>query len=166
MALAALVLWAGGAVAGQSAAVFPFELDIKTTEEDFFIGEKKASPAEVARLERAHAEFVKALAADGRFQPVDLAPIAAEITAAQPIFLCNECDTDLAKKLGAELAFTVVIDKVSETHLNMIVTVRNAATGALVRNTQAVIQGNTDETWLHATRWILKNRLLAEGKVQ
>jgi hypothetical protein len=162
--LLALMASSGAAFAAEKSAIFPFELDYQPSEEDFYIGEKKVTGEEAARLKAVHAEFVRLLGADGRFQPVDLTALAADITAAQPIHSCNDCDIDLAKKAGADLAFTTVIDKISETHLNMIVTVRDVATGAVARNHQAVIQGNTDDTWMHAARWIVKNRLLAESK--
>ena len=143
--------------------MFPFDLDVKPKEEDFYGGESKPSPEESNRLKLVHAEFIARLSADGRYEAVDLNPHAAEIEAAQPLHKCNECDIDIAKKAGAELALTGIIDKVSETHLNMIISIRNVATGAQLRNMQVVIQGNTDETWLHGVRWLLKNRLLAEG---
>ena len=154
---------AGAAGAGQKLAVFPFDLDVKPKEEDFYQGESKPSPEESARLKLVRTEFIDRLAADGRYEAVDLSGLATEIEAAQPLHKCNECDIDIAKKAGAELALTGIIDKVSETHLNMIISIRNVATGAQLRNMQVVIQGNTDETWLHGVRWLLKNRLLAEG---
>ena len=156
-------LVSGPASAGQKTAVFPFDLDVKPKEEDFYSGESKPSPEEEARLKLVRAEFVERLAADGRYETVDLSSLSAEIAAAQPLHNCNECDIDIAKKAGAELALTGIIDKVSETHLNMIISIRNVATGAPVRSLQVVIQGNTDDSWLHGARWLLKNRLLAEG---
>lgn len=160
----AAVLWAWSpAQAAQSVAVFPFEIDYQPSEEDFYIGEKKATAEEAARLKMVHQKFVEQLTATGKYQAVDLASFDAEITAAQPLYNCNECDIDIAKKAGAELLITTVLDKVSETHLNMLMTMRNAQTGAVVRNLQVVIQGNTDDTWLHGARWLLKNRILAEG---
>jgi len=150
--------------AGQKVAVFPVELDYQPSEEDFYIGERKVAPEEQARLEMVHKEFISRLSADSRYEVVDLTPLAAEITEKQPLHSCNDCETDLARKVGAELTFTAVVDKISETHLNLIVTMRDVATGAVVRNHQVVIQGNTDETWMHGARWVLKNRILVEGK--
>jgi hypothetical protein len=163
LALAAVLALPGSAAAAQKAAVFPFEIDHQPSEEDFFIGKPKTTPEEVKRLALSHEEFLRRLAADGRYEIVDLSPLKAEIEAAQPIYDCNDCDVDIAKKAGAEVAITTIVDKISETHLNLMVTIRDVATGAQLRHAQAVIQGNTDETWLHGTRWILKNRILAEG---
>lgn len=166
LGLAVAVLMPGAATAAQKAAIFPFEIDYQPSEDDFYIGRPKTSPEEAQRLKMVYAEFLRLLAADGRYVAVDLAPFAADIEAAQPLFDCNECDVDIAKKAGAEVLVTSVVDKISETHLNLIVTIKNAATGAVLRNAQAVIQGNTDETWMHGTRWILKNRILAEARAQ
>ena len=149
-------------MAAQKIAVYPFELDIPATEEDFFSGAKKASPEEEERLIRAHAELERLLKADGRYESVDLASLKDEIAKAQPLSACIECDVDIAKKAGAELALTTIVNKISETHLNLIVSIRNVATGAMVRTMQVVVQGNTDDTWLHGVRWLLKNRLLAQ----
>lgn len=167
--LTVLIMLVGSVVsaaASQKVAVFPFEIDYPQTEDDFFIGEKKMNEAEATRLKLVHAEFQKLLTADGRYVAVDLDPLADEITSKQPLYNCNDCDVDIAKKAGADIAVTVVMDKISETHLNMIITLRDAATGGVLRNVQAVVQGNTDETWLHGARWLIKNRLLAEGKSQ
>lgn len=146
--------------ASQKIALYPFELDIPATEEDFFIGEKKANAEEEARLGLIRTEFEKALKADGRYEVVDLAPLKEEITQAQPLRTCNDCDVEIAKKAGAELALLGIVNKVSETHLNLIVQIREVATGATVNSMQVVVQGNTDDTWLHGARWLLKNRLL------
>ncbi len=166
LVLAAILWLPAGANAAQKAAIFPFEIDYQPSEDDFTIGEQKASAAEEARLKMVHAEFQKLLTSDGRYEAVDLSGMNSEIQAAQPLYNCIECDVDLAKKAGAEIAITVILDKISETHLNMIVTIRDVTTGGLLRNAQALVQGNTDETWLHGARWLLKNRLLVEVKTK
>ena len=76
-------LVSGPASAGQKTAVFPFDLDVKPKEEDFYSGESKPSPEEEARLKLVRAEFVERLAADGRYEAVDLSGLATEIEAAQ-----------------------------------------------------------------------------------
>jgi hypothetical protein len=69
---------------------------------------------------------------------------------------------DLAGKAKADLVLTSVIDKISETHLSLNVAVVDVAKSKLVRNASVLIQGNTDEAWLHGVRWLAKNRLLSE----
>lgn len=166
-AFLALALARTAAAAGPlQLALYPFELDIPTTEEDFFTGAKKASPEEEARLSLIHAEFEKMINADGRYKIVDLAPLKDEIAQAQPMSTCNDCDIDIAKKAGADLSLIGIVNKISETHLNLIVSIRNVATGATVRTMQVVVQGNTDDTWLHGARWMLKNRLLVKEETK
>ena len=57
---------------------------------------------------------------------------------------------------------TSVIDKISETHLSLNVAIVDVAKSKLVSNASVLIQGNTDEAWLHGVKWLVKNRLLAE----
>ncbi|MGE3230590.1 MAG: DUF3280 domain-containing protein [Hyphomicrobium sp.] len=134
------------------------------TEEDFFRGVTGPSPEEQNRLALADALLAKLLAADGRYEIVDLASLKDEIAAARPIYDCNGCEVDLAGKVKAELVMTSVMEKISETHLSLTVALVDVANSKLVSTSSVLIQGNTDESWLHGVRWLAKNRLLAEGK--
>ena len=152
------------AAAAERLAIFPIDMSMPRTEEDFFRGVTGPSPEEQNRLSMAHAELQKRLAASGRYEIVDLSPLSAEITAAQPIFECNGCEIDIATKAKADLVMTSLVDKISETHLSLTVAVVDIAKSKLVSNSSVLIQGNTDESWMHGVRWLVKNRLLAEDK--
>lgn len=154
------------AVATQKIAIFPVDMSFPRTEEDFFRGVRGPSPDEKRRLEAAHDELVKRMGADGRYEIVDLAPLAKEITDAQPIYDCNGCEIDIAKKVHADLVMTSVVEKISETHLSLTVAIADVAKSALVSHSSVLIQGNTDESWLHGVKWLAKNRLSAEAKPQ
>ena len=143
-------------------AIFPFDFVLPQSEEDFYIGPAPPTEAEKRRLGLAHGELKQLIAAGGRFEPVDLSGISADIEAAAPIYRCNGCEVELAGKAGAELALTSVVDKVSETHLQLNVSIVDVAKSKLVRNASVLIQGNTDEAWLHGVRWLVKNRLSGE----
>ena len=54
----------------------------------------------------------------GRFAVVDIAPVAAEARA-KNLQACGGCDVRLAKQIGAELAITGTVQKVSNLILNM-----------------------------------------------
>lgn len=167
-AIAALV-WLMGAsavAAGQTVAVFPFDLVFPQREEDFFVAERQPSADEQRRLVVTREELAKQFTSGGRFEQVDLGGIAADIQNAAPIYNCNGCELDLAKKAGAKLALTTVIEMSSDTLLNMKVSLIDVDKGAVAQTASAVIQGNTDESWLHAVRWLVKNRLLAPGASQ
>lgn len=150
------------AVAGQKIAIFPFDMILQKSEEDFYRGPSGPSEDERRRLNLAQAEITKLMTADGRYEAVDLAGLAQEIGAAAPIHACNGCEVDIAAKAKAELVMTSVVDKISETHLSLNVAIVDVAKSALIKNSSVLIQGNTDESWLHGVKWIVKNRLLAE----
>ena len=164
--LVVLAFWplAGAASAAEKIAVFPFDLLIQKSEEDFFNGPKGPTPDEQRRLDTALAKLKELLAADGRYEVVDLSPLSDEIKAAAPLTECNGCAADLTVKAGAKLAMTSVVDKISETHLSLNVVITDVADNKVISNSSVLIQGNTDEAWLHGVRWLAKNRLLAEGK--
>lgn len=163
--LLAVLLVAGLPAAGAApkTAVFPFDLVFQQSEEDFFIGAPKASAEELARLTMVRNELIGKLTQSGKFEIMDIAPVAAEIEAAAPLNKCNGCEMDFAKKLGADLLVLGVIEKASATLLTMNVIVVDMAKGGPIKNDSAVVHGNTDDAWLGVVRWLAKNRILAES---
>jgi hypothetical protein len=162
-ALAASMMSLPASAGSQKAVVFPFDLDLIQKEEDFFTGPQKPSAEEIARLGVVNDELLKILKSDARFEIIDRAPIAKDIETAAPLHQCNGCEVDLAKKVGGQIAVTGLIDKQSATLLNMTIGFIDVESGKLQRTASVVIQGNTDDTWLRAVRWIMKNRLSAEA---
>ena len=71
----------------------------------------------------------------------------------------------LAQRIGAELAITGTVQKVSNLILNMNIYVREGSTGATIAAMSADMRGNTDETWSRTFDWLVRNRLLAPGYV-
>src|SRR5262245_5757197 len=76
---------------------------------------------------------------------------------------CGGCDMRLARRIGAELAITGTVQKVSNLILNMNIYVRDASSEATIAAMSADMRGNTDETWSRALDWLVRNRLLAPG---
>jgi len=74
---------------------------------------------------------------------------------------CGGCDVQYAQKLGADLAITGVVQKVSNLILNINIYLRDVHTGRLVTAVSADMRGNTDESWSRATNYLVRNRLLA-----
>ena len=144
--------------AAQTVAAFDFEL-IDTSLE----GEIKGPRAdEQARLARLSDQLRQRLRESGRFTLVDIAPVAGEARASN-LQACGGCDTRLAQRVGAELAITGTVQKVSNLILNMNIYMRDAASGRTVAAMSADIRGNTDESWSRALDWLVRNRLLAPG---
>jgi hypothetical protein len=138
------------------AAVFDFEL-LDTSLQ----GEMKGPQAdEQRRLKDVTEQLRKGLADAGKFVIVDITPVNAAAHASN-LQSCGGCDVDYARELGAELAITGLIQKVSALILNMNIYVRDVHTGRLVTGMSADFRGNTDESWTRTMSYLLRNRLLA-----
>jgi hypothetical protein len=152
----ALVLLLFGDAAARPVAVFDFEL-IDTSLESA-AGGMRAD--EQARLARVSDQLRQRLAESGRFTVLDIAPVAREAKASN-LQSCGGCDVDLAKRIGAELAVTATVHKVSNLILNMSIYVRDVSSGATIAVMNADMRGNTDESWRRTLDWLIRNRLLA-----
>jgi hypothetical protein len=137
-------------------AVFDFEL-IDTSLE----GEMRGRQAdETARLLLISNQVRKGLTESGKFDVLDIAPVNAAAHASN-LQACGGCDVDLARKLGADLAVTGTISKVSTLILNMHIYIHDVATGRSIASMNADFRGNTDESWSRTASFLLRNRLLA-----
>ena len=137
-------------------AVFDFEL-VDTSLQGETDGPRTD---EQGRLMRAGDQVRKALAESGKFVILDIAPVNAAALGSN-LQACGGCDVQYAQQLGADLAITGVVQKVSNLILNMNIYMRNAHTGHLVTSMSADFRGNTDESWARAAGYLLRNRLLA-----
>lgn len=155
--LLATALGASAHAAPEKAAIFGVELF-----DPGVVGGRKARPDEVRRLGLVTEELRKALTTDNAVEPVDVGPQAAEIAKQAPLYKCDGCAASIAKTLGADLAVSGYVEKGSNQIFNLTVTIAEAATGKVVRGGRVVIRADTDDTWAHAMRWVVKNRLLAE----
>ena len=66
----------------------------------------------------------------------------------------------LAQQVGAELAVTGEVFKISDLILRMAILVRDARTGRVVAMAQAGLRGDTDESWRRTLDWLVRYRLL------
>ena len=137
-------------------AIFDFEL-IDTSLEGELTGPKSA---EQARLATLAVTLREKLAASDRYTVIDTAPVAAAAHA-QNLQACGQCDAKLAREVGADLAMTGTVQKVSNLILNINIYIRDAKSGTVVDAMSADIRGNTDESWSHGLNWLVRNKLLA-----
>ena len=137
-------------------AVFDFEL-VDTSLQGEVDGPRAD---EQERLMRTGDQVRKGLAESGKFAVLDIAPVNAAAHGSN-LQACGGCDVQLAQQLGADLAITGTVQKVSNLILNMNIYVRDAHTGRLVTAMSADFRGNTDESWARAASYLLRNRLLA-----
>lgn len=154
-----IVLQASLAPAGAAPprlAVFDFEM-IDTSLPGQFYG---SSTDERERLSRVGEQLRKELGESGKFQILDIAPVNAAAHQ-NNLQACGGCDVKLARQLNADLEMTGVVQKVSNLILNINVYLRDVHTGRLAAVASVDMRGNTDESWLRATRYLIRERLLA-----
>jgi hypothetical protein len=137
-------------------AVFDFEL-VDTSLQGEVNGPRSD---EKDRLMRAGDQLRKAMAESGKYVIVDIGPVNAAAHG-KNLQACGGCDVQYAQQLGADLAITGVVQKVSNLILNMNIYLRNVHTGRLVTSMNADLRGNTDESWSRAMSFLLRNRLFA-----
>jgi hypothetical protein len=155
--VASATLASGPAWAAEKAAVFPVEL--------FDPGASygaRTRPVDTKKLALVTDELRNALRDKAGLELVDTAPKADTVAKEGPLYKCNGCAADIAKSLGADLVVTGYVEKGSGQIFNLNVTIAEAETGKVVRGGQVTIRADTDDTWAHAMRWVVKNRLLAE----
>ncbi|KMO44749.1 hypothetical protein VQ03_01485 [Methylobacterium tarhaniae] len=144
------------AAAPTSAAVFGIELAEPGT-----VGPRPLKPQDARRLALASETLRREVAGRG-LEPVDLGAHAAEIRRDAPFYKCEGCAEKIAKAAGAVLVVYGYVQRSAPQVLNLTITVTEAESGKVLRGGQVVIQGDTDDTWLHGVRSLVKNRLFAE----
>ena len=137
-------------------AVFDFEL-IDTSLQGEVDGPRAD---EHDRLMRVGDQLRKALTESGKFHVLDIASVNAAAHGSN-LQACGGCDVQYAQQLGADLAITGTVQKVSNLILNINVYLRDVPTGRLITAMSVDFRGNTDESWSRATSYLVRNRLLA-----
>lgn len=156
----ALFVIADPAGAATKVAVFPFDIHDISQEGELI---PQLNEEDVRRLKVATDELKALLAKDPRYEVVDLGSVEKDVEQASPFSKCEACEVPIAKKVGAALAVTGVVDKWSDALLSMQIFARDVETGKLVKSMSAAIQGNTDELWLHGVRYLWRNRFNVEA---
>ena len=68
--------------------------------------------------------------------------------------------------MGAEVALTGTVQKISNLILNLNIYLRDAKDDRLLQSMSADFRGNTDESWSRALSYLIRNKLLAEPAKQ
>jgi len=152
-----MVLAAQSALAAQKIAVMPFDINVERQSWE----RPKATAAEAARLGLVTEKLRSLLSESDAYEVLDVSALEPDIKEAAPFFKCNGCDVDIGKKAGAALVATGIIQKSSETLLNVSILVRDVASGELKQTMAVSIRQNTDAGWLRGVRWLVRNRLLS-----
>jgi hypothetical protein len=151
----------GGQAAAETEKVVVFDPELYDTSGEGVREEQQKRLAAIGERLRA------ALSGSGRFEVVDPAPLRARLAQGPSLRTCRTCAPDAAAELGADLALVTTVHKVSNLILSITVALREASPSGATRAVHsAEIRGNTDESWDHGLRWLLRNRLLAEPRGQ
>lgn len=156
--VAALMLLVSSPAAAEplTAAVFDFEL-LDTSLQGQVNGPQAD---EQRRLKVVTEQLRKGLTEAGKFVVLDIAPVNAAAHASN-LQACGGCDVQYAQQLGADVAITGLVQKVSALILNMNIYVRDAHSGQVITFMSADFRSNTDESWSRTLNYLLRNRLLA-----
>jgi hypothetical protein len=165
LALAFLLLPAA-AHAGQKAVIFPFDLIDQQQQFEIGLMPKGIDPEDKRRLSVITEELTKLIKESGRYEVVDTAPIAALIEEKAPMYKCNGCEDEVAKKVGADVAFIGTVRKASDVLFTVSVYIRDVAKERVTQQASSEIYGNTDAMWLRAVRYIVERRLFKEKEKQ
>ncbi len=154
--LALFTLSTPALAAPQTVAIFDFDM-VNTSP-------AATTAAEADRLRSLDRQLHAALAAPGRYEPVDVGPVRGELARVSSIRGCNGCELDLARKAGAELAAYGWVQKVSNLILNINVVIEDAKTGQVVKADSVDIRGNTDESWHRGLRYLINERMFRKER--
>jgi len=154
------------ALAEQKAIIFPFDLINITQQFELGIMPKGVAPEEKRRLALVTDELTKLIKETGRYDVLDPEPLADDIEKAAPMYNCNGCEDDLAKKVGADVAFISTVRKASAVLFTVSIYIRDVNTGQVTRQASSEIFGNTDAMWLRSVRYLVDRRLFPKGATQ
>jgi len=138
-------------------AVFDFELQ-DASQEGEIDGVRADQTARLGKISRLLKEL---LARDPKYQLVNLAPYEKRIAEHRPLRTCQGCDIDIAREAGAQQSLYCFVYKVSNLILDIHIMLRDVATGQVLKDFNASIRGNTDASWEHGVRWLVRNRIEA-----
>ncbi|HDZ72833.1 MAG TPA: DUF2380 domain-containing protein [Aurantimonas coralicida] len=150
----ALLLAAPALAAEKTVAVFDFEL-IDSSLEGSMIGK---NPEERARLETMAPALRGDIDTLPGYASVDIAPVRDKALA-QNLESCGNCALSFARTLGADIAVTGTVQKVSNLILNINAYAFDVESGQPIARGSADIRSNTDESWRRGIAYLWKNVL-------
>jgi len=140
-------------------AVFGFELIDSSLQ-----GELEGRHVEdLRRLSMIEADLKRQLVDSGLYELVDAEPAKAAVEAAGYLHGCNGCEAGIAEDLGADQALIGWVQKVSNLILNLNVGIREASSQKKIFAASVDIRGNTDESWRHGIRYLIKRKLFKDN---
>jgi hypothetical protein len=134
-----------------SAAVFDFQLAN--------LGAQGPTEADKARLGPLTDLLRKQLSDSGRYRIVSTVPVEGDVAKSADLRKCGGCADDFARKLGADVAITGEIQKVSNLILNINVYVKDLKAGTPEKAYTVDIRGDNDLSFEHGVKYLVKNSM-------
>lgn len=133
------------------AAVFDFQLADQGA-----LGPTKADRARLGPL----SDLLRSLLREsGRYEIVSTDPVKAQVKQGPDLRNCNGCAADYARQLGADVAITGEIQKVSNLILNINVYVKDLRSQQPARAYSVDIRGDNDTSFERGVRYLVKNNM-------
>lgn len=139
--------------APEKAAVFDFQMAN--------LAQLPPTAADNARLPKLTDELRKLLADSGKYDIVSTDPVKAKAHS-EDLRSCGGCADDYTRKLGARLAITGQIQKVSNLILNITVYIKDLEAKTPEQAYGVSIRGDTDESFDRGIKYIVANKILAK----
>lgn len=133
------------------AAVFDFQLAN--------LGAQPPTEADIARLGPISDLLRSLLKESHRYEILSTDPVKADVAKGSELRKCGGCSDDYARKLGADVAITGEIQKVSNLILNINVYVKDLKAGTPEKAYTVDIRGDNDLSFQHGVKYLVKNNL-------
>lgn len=146
-----LAVTAGARAEPPKAAVFDFELAN--------LGSQEPTDADKARLKPLSDQLRSLLKESARYAIVSTDPVREDVAKGSNLRRCSGCAEEYAKKLGADVAITGEIQKVSNLILNINVYVKDLRSGKPEQAYSVDIRGDNDVSFDRGIKYLVKNSM-------
>lgn len=130
---------------------------------DFYLDNTSMQPtttAEKERLKRISKELRDALQKSGQYEVAPGPDVQS--ASVQALGRCSDEERAAAKKAGFAFVACPWVQKVSNLILNLNIFIEDLKTGQAVKGGSVDIRGNTDDSWDHGVRYLVKEHVLAK----
>ena len=153
--LAHVPVFAADAPPSIKIAVFPFELEDLSPPAVLL-----QKPTESATtMEKVSSAAREELAHSGRYTVIDASKVDAKAVTDKTLRDCNGCEAALAEQLAAQQSMIGLVRKVTETDYYVVIRIRDAHTGKVLDQEEALFAG--DQTgWASGVRMLIRHQVL------
>jgi hypothetical protein len=155
MALALAPAFGADAPAPVRIAVFKFEFEDLTPAAVLL----QQAVDTATTMEKVSSAAREELAHTGRYSPIDVSKVDATAVAGKALSDCDGCEASLAAQLGAQQSMIGQVRKVTETDYYVVIRIRDAATGKVLDQEEALLAGD-QSGWATGVRMVIRHQVL------